>query len=203
MRFLAKMVLLRAMRQTQGRIVRAKDPASGLRLEGHPMPTAKQGTASIEIAAPPEVVYGLITDITRMGEWSPECYRCIWLDDADAAVPGARFRGYNKLGSYRWQTTAVVSSAEDGRLFAFTTVHDKTGRQETAWRYELQATLAGTMLTESYQFLWCPVANRLIELPIPRSRQVGRGMRQTLVSIKVAAEAAGTPAPAAGAGGGP
>lgn len=164
------------------------------------MPTAKQGIASIEIAAPPQVVYGLITDITRMGEWSPECYHCAWLNDADTAVPGARFCGYNKLGSHRWQTTAVITSAEDGRLFAFTTVHDKTGKQETAWRYDLQATPAGTMLTESYQFLWCPVASRLIELPIPRSRQVGRGIRQTLINIKTAAEAAATPAPTAGAG---
>jgi uncharacterized protein YndB with AHSA1/START domain len=40
------------------------------------MPTAKRGIARIEIAATPEQVYRLITDITRMGEWSPECYRC-------------------------------------------------------------------------------------------------------------------------------
>lgn len=163
------------------------------------MPTAKQGTASIEIAAPHQVVYQLITDITRMGEWSPECCRCTWLGDTQTAVPGARFRGYNKLGSYRWQTTAVITSAEPGQLFTFTTVHDKTGKDETAWQYDLQATPAGTMLTESYRFLWCPVASRLIELPIPRSRQVSRGIRQTLINIKAAAEAAATPAPAAGA----
>lgn len=154
------------------------------------MPTAKQGKASVEIAAPPQVVYQLITDIARMGEWSPECYRCTWLNDTHTAAPGARFRGYNKLGNYRWQTTAVVTSAELGQLFAFTTVHDKTGKEETAWRYDLQATPAGTLLTESYQFLWCPIGGRLIELPIPRSRQVSRGIRQTLINLKAAAEAA-------------
>jgi uncharacterized protein YndB with AHSA1/START domain len=37
------------------------------------MPTAKRGHAGIDIAAPPERVFGLITDVTRMGEWSPEC----------------------------------------------------------------------------------------------------------------------------------
>jgi uncharacterized protein YndB with AHSA1/START domain len=158
------------------------------------MPTAKRGAASIEIAATPERVYRLITDITRMGEWSPECYRCTWLSGTGAAVPGARFRGYNKLGLYRWQTTAVITAAGEGRSFAFTTIDDKTGRQETAWRYDLRPSPAGTVLTESCQFLWCPVISRLMELPIPRSRQVSRGILLTLCKIKAAAEAAATPA---------
>jgi uncharacterized protein YndB with AHSA1/START domain len=158
------------------------------------MPTARRGTASIEIVAAPELVYRLITDVTRMGEWSPECYRCTWLDGTDAAVRGARFRGYNKLGLYRWQTTAVITGADEGRSFAFTTIHDKTGREETAWRYDLRPSPAGTVLTESYQFLWCPVVSRLIELPVPRGRQVGRGILLTLSKIKAAAEA---PTPAA------
>jgi hypothetical protein len=51
-----------------------------------------------------------ITDVTRMGEWSPECYRCVWLDGATAAYVGARFRGYNKLGRFRWATTAVITA---------------------------------------------------------------------------------------------
>jgi hypothetical protein len=168
--------------------------ASG-RPEAQKMPTAKRGAASIDIAAPQYIVYGLITDVARMGEWSPECYRCIWLDGAGAAVRGARFRGYNKVGGYRWQTTAVVTAAEHGRLFAFTTVHDNTGRDETTWRYDLRPIPAGTSVTESYEFRWCPVVNRLIELPIPRGRQVSRGIRQTLINIKTAAEAAATSAP--------
>ena len=153
------------------------------------MPTAKCGTASIEITAPPELVYQLITDITRMGEWSPECYRCMWLDGASTALPGARFRGYNKLGRFRWQTTAVITSAEEGRSFAFTTIHDKTGRDETAWRYDLKSAAAGTVLTESYRFLWCPVINRITELPVPRGRQLSRGIHLTLSNVKAAAEA--------------
>jgi len=44
-------------------------------------------------------------------------------------------------------------------------------------------------LTESFEFLWCPVANRIAELPIPRGSQVSRGIRQTLRNIKAAAEA--------------
>ena len=45
------------------------------------------------------------------------------------------------------------------------------------------------MLTESYRFLWCPVINRITELPVPRGRQLSRGIHQTLSNIKAAAEA--------------
>ncbi len=95
------------------------------------MPTAKHGRESIDIAATPEAVYDLITDINRMGEWSPECYRCEWLDGATQATVGARFRGYNRRGALRWQRTAVVDVADRGREFAFATINDRTGRQET------------------------------------------------------------------------
>ena len=144
----------------------------------------------IHVDAPPEIVYGVVSDVTRMGEWSPECYRCQWLDGAGTAVVGARFRGYNKLRWYRWQTTAVVTTAVGGRSFAFTVIDDKTGREETAWKFGLAPSPSGTVLTESFEFLWCPLGDRLLELPIPRGRQVSRGIVQTLRQIKAAAEAA-------------
>ena len=47
---------------------------------------------SIEIAASPEAVYALVSDITRMGEWSPECRECTWANGATGPAVGARFR---------------------------------------------------------------------------------------------------------------
>lgn len=153
------------------------------------MPTARRGEASIDIAAPPEVVYDLIADVTRMGDWSPECYRCEWLDGATEAAPGVRFRGHNRLGRLRWERTAVVNTAERGREFAFATVNDRAGREETRWRYAFRPSSAGTRLTESFEFQWCSVANRLAEAFLPRGRQVNRGIEETLRRIKRAAEA--------------
>lgn len=153
------------------------------------MPTAQHGTDSIEIAAPPELVYDLIADITRMGEWSPECYRCKWLDGATTAEAGARFRGYNRIGLMRWQRSAVIDRAERGREFSFTTIDDRAGRQETHWRYTMEPTSAGTLLTESFQFEWCSLRNRATELFIPRGGQVKRGIHETLQRIKRTAEA--------------
>jgi uncharacterized protein YndB with AHSA1/START domain len=154
------------------------------------MATAKRGQDSIQIAAAPEAVYDLIADVTRMGEWSPECYRCEWLDAATTAEVGARFRGHNQLGRFRWQTTAVITAADRGSEFAFTVVHDGTGREETTWRYLFEPSAGGTLLTESFEFLWCPLGNRVVELFVPRGSQVNRGIHQTLQRIAATAEAA-------------
>jgi uncharacterized protein YndB with AHSA1/START domain len=152
------------------------------------MPTAQRGRATIDIAAPPEVVYDLITDVTRMGEWSPECYRCEWLDGANGPAKGARFRGYNKRGRFRWERTAVIATADRGREFAFTTVNDRTGREETLWKYTFEPSPSGTRLTESFQFLWCSLSNRAAEMFMPRGRQVNRGIDKTLRRLKSAVE---------------
>jgi Polyketide cyclase / dehydrase and lipid transport len=153
------------------------------------MPTPQRGRFSIDIAAPPDVVYDLIADITQMGEWSPECYKCEWLDGASPAAVGTRFRGYNRLGRYRWERTAVILTADHGREFAFSTVNDRTGRHETQWHYIMEPSVSGTLLTESFQFLWCSLPDRAMEMFIPRGRQVNRGIEETLRRIKRAAEA--------------
>jgi uncharacterized protein YndB with AHSA1/START domain len=151
------------------------------------MTTATTGQARVTIGASPQRVYELVSDITRMGEWSPECYRCEWLDGATTATVGARFRGHNRLGRARWQIDAVVTVADPGREFSFTTVHPN-GREETRWRYVFSEVADGVDVTESYEFLWCPITNRIAELPIPRDKQLRRGIQETLNRIKAAAE---------------
>jgi hypothetical protein len=124
-----------------------------------------------------------------MGERSPECYRCEWLDGATGAEVGARFRGYNRLGLLRWTTTSAVVAAEPGREFAFT-VMSRGGREETRWRYLLEQRDGGCQLTESYEFVWCPALARIAEIPFPRDKQLRGGVNATLAKVKAAAEAA-------------
>ena len=118
-----------------GDAVRNRAPQKTVRL-------ATTGEGRIEIDAVQLTVYELISDITRMGDWSPECYRCEWLNGATAAAVGARFRGHNRLGKVRWHTEAIVTVADPGREFAFTTLH-KEGREETLWRYQIGQVGAG------------------------------------------------------------
>ena len=60
------------------------------------------------IAASPEAVYAAISDVTRMGEWSEECYACEWGEGFDAPVVGATFDGHNRNGEHEWTTQGTV-----------------------------------------------------------------------------------------------
>ena len=145
-----------------------------------------RGEATIEVAASPDRLYKLVSDITRMGEWSPECCRCEWLDGATEATVGARFEGHNRSGPLRWTTTPTVRRADPGREFAFTVTID--GRDVTHWRYRLEPSGAGTRVTESYEFVWAPLHLRIADVLLQRDRQLRAGMRKTLERLKTVAE---------------
>jgi len=102
-------------------------------------------TVSAAIAAPADVVYGLISDVTRMPEFSPENIRGEWLDGATGPTVGARFKGTNKLGSTTWSTKPTVTAAEPGRRFAFKV----PGSSGALWTYELASQDGVTVVTES------------------------------------------------------
>ncbi|HVB69914.1 MAG TPA: SRPBCC family protein [Acidimicrobiales bacterium] len=146
----------------------------------------------IDIAAPPERVYELISDITRMGEWSPECYQCVWSHGATGPVVGARFKAKNKGGrGPSWSNSPVVTSAELGREFAFNRKGPAIGSY--TWRYVMEPTPTGTKLTESFNaerrlgramtwltMKWTGSVDRDVDLH--------QGMITTLGRIKAAAE---------------
>ncbi len=107
------------------------------------LPLAVSVTATI--AAPADVVYDLISDVTRMPEFSPENIRGEWLAGATGPAVGARFKGTNKLGSTTWSTKPVVTAAEPGRVFAF----QVPGGSGALWTYELAERDGVTVVTES------------------------------------------------------
>jgi len=51
-----------------------------------------------DIAASPEAVWALVTDLERMGEWSPENQGGNWVAPATEAAVGAIFKGSNSHG---------------------------------------------------------------------------------------------------------
>jgi len=62
---------------------------------------------SREIGASPEMVWAVVSDITRMGEWSTETYLCEW-DDGQQPGLGATFTGYNRHGDVEWSNQATI-----------------------------------------------------------------------------------------------
>ena len=103
-----------------------------------------KGSASTHIAASPEKVYALISDVTRMGDWSPETVKCEWVDGATGPAAGARFKGTNKLGIMRWSTKPTVEVAEPGKEFTFATGNPQ--KPATRWSYTLTPSGDGTKL---------------------------------------------------------
>ena len=78
--------------------------------------TARRADVTVErvIEASPEQLYDLVSDLPRMGEWSPESEGGAWRGGATKAVVGAKFRGHNRIGWRRWATTCTVTEARPG-----------------------------------------------------------------------------------------
>ena len=146
-----------------------------------------KGEEKIEVSAAPEVVYDLVSDMNRMGDWSPECRKCEWIGGAGGPEVGAEFLGHNQIGPYRWSVGGKVVTAERGSEFAFTTY--LRDRESTRWRYRFEPSDAGTVVSESYESVWSTRWVRMSNAVTPRRKSVHRGMRQTLQRIKAAAEA--------------
>jgi hypothetical protein len=154
-------------------------------------------SVGVVIHASPEEVYALVSDITRMGEWSPECRRCEWVDGATGPRIGAKFVARNRATrGPSWSNKPVVIAADPGREFAFD--RKGLGVGEVIWRYSLEEMAEGTTLKESYEVVRRP--NPIVGWAIRRSigthdRQADlrNGMQTTLERIKAAAEGTRTP----------
>lgn len=144
----------------------------------------------IDVDAPPERVYALLADISRMGEWSTECVRCRWMDPDREPIVGARFRGTSRKGWRRWSTVSTVVAASPGRSFAFDVTYFRL--PVATWRYQLRPNgRGGTHLSESVEDRRGPFLRRLSPL-VTGSRDRGQRntetMMTTLARLKVAAE---------------
>jgi ligand-binding SRPBCC domain-containing protein len=104
----------------------------------------------ITIGRPPEAVYAMISDVTRMGEWSPVCRAC-WWDEGDSARVGAWFTGRNEQPDRTWETRCEVIAADPGREFTF--VVGGTETPFARWSYTFAPVDGGTELTESWQVM--------------------------------------------------
>jgi hypothetical protein len=150
------------------------------------------GAAEVHIEAAPDTVYRVVSDVTRMGEWSPETTKCVWLDGATGAAVGARFKGSNKRGFVRWSTKPTVVVAEPGREFAFDVGTD------VRWTYRFEGEGDGTKLSESFEMLrdlrwYYAVAERWLMNVRDRKADLELAMTETLQHIKQVVESEARP----------
>ncbi|HSL56358.1 MAG TPA: SRPBCC family protein [Acidimicrobiales bacterium] len=148
---------------------------------------------SVDIAASPGTVFDLVSDVTRIGEWSPECHGAEWQDDRRGL--GARFTGHNRWGRNRWSRVCEVVAAEPGREFAYRTVPGfrfGPSADSSVWGFSIEPIATGSRLTQSLQPVKVPQAwfRPFIRRFMAQHLDMREQMSVTLAAIKAAAEAA-------------
>lgn len=147
---------------------------------------------SVVIAASPEALYAMISDVTRMGEWSPVTTAC-WWDEGDGPRVGAWFTGRNEApGRDPWETRSQVVVADPGREWAF-----QVGGTWTRWGYTFTPAEGGTKVTESWAMLPAGLerfdqrfGDGASEQVKDRYETARTGIAATLAALKRAAESA-------------
>jgi len=105
--------------------------------------------ASTTIDSPPEAVYDLLADVSRMAMWSPVCTGGSYDDDSREW-----FTGTNAIGDTTWATRCRVVAADRGREFAFVN-HGRDGRfPMVRWGFVLERAPGGaTEVTQTWEVL--------------------------------------------------
>ncbi|MFY9931451.1 MAG: SRPBCC family protein [Streptosporangiaceae bacterium] len=151
--------------------------------------TSRHHSDSIVIARSPEDLYDMVSDVTRMGEWSPICAAC-WWDEGGGPRAGAWFTGRNETAERTWETRSLVEVADRGREFTFAVFGSRV-----RWSYTFEAAEGGTRLTESWDFLPDGIASFHERYGADAEAQITerteaaiKGIPATLAAIKTAAE---------------
>jgi Polyketide cyclase / dehydrase and lipid transport len=104
-------------------------------------------SVSMLIGASASSLFAMITDVTRMNEWSPETIEAQWLKGATGPAVGAQFKGKNRMGKSTWSTKPTITVCNEDRVFEFKV----PGASGATWRYEFEPVAGGTIVTESVQ----------------------------------------------------
>lgn len=157
------------------------DPAHG----GPALP--KNIEASIEIAAAPEQVWAVVSDLKRMPEFSPQTLR---MQPLGAVRTGTWTLNFNTDGKAFWPTTARVVRFEPNKAIAF-----RVPMNRTVWSFTLEPTATGTRLVQRRD---CPngkttwISRKAIDAAmggeLPFEEKLEQGMNETLGKIKAALE---------------
>lgn len=149
-------------------------------------------SVSRDVGAPAETVWELVSDLPRMGEWSPENEGGSWIKGATGPTPGAAFRGSNRQGTKSWKTVAKVVDAEPGRRFSFRV--SALGIPVALWEYDITPTDTGCTVTESWTDLrpgfFKPIAAKATGVT-DRAAHNRSSIEETLANLAAAAEASG------------
>ncbi|MEV0218286.1 SRPBCC family protein [Streptomyces sp. NPDC050704] len=162
-----------------------------------------------DIAADPATVFAYVSDLTRSGDWSPECRGGRW-SSGDPATVGSVFTarnhrepevvGWAPVVRGEWTTECEVLESTPPRVFRWA-MRDSGGRaQESVWSFTVAPTAEGSSLTHAF---WMGeltegmrgILARMSDDEIPKfldawADKIHGDMRQSLARIKDQVESA-------------
>lgn len=148
------------------------------------------GEVSMSMDAPPARVWDLVSDVTRIGEFSPETFEARWTRGSTGPAEGAVFKGHvkrNGVGPTYW-TLCKVTACEPERLFEFSVGSDSVTVNN--WGYKLEPEGSGTKVTEYFRLEpSLPTRAYWLVLGRLRGRTNQKGMRTTLERMKAVVQA--------------
>ncbi len=144
---------------------------------------------TVWMAAPPEIVWALVSDVTRIGEFSPETFEARWTRGATGPQVGAYFKGHvkrNGVGPTYW-TLCKVTVCEPEKAFEFGVGTEAITVNN--WGYRLQPKDGGTAVTEYFRLdPNLPTRIYWMLFGVLRGRTNRKGMRATLDAMKAVVE---------------
>ncbi|PXW29078.1 SRPBCC family protein [Nocardia sp. 348MFTsu5.1] len=142
--------------------------------------------ASTEIKASAEQVWKVVSDLKRMGEWSPQCRKVIVRGSGPITL-GTKTINVNKRGLLVWPTTAKVVRYEPNKEIAY-----RIKENGSVWSFTITPSDNGVKLTERREAPnnTSKVSQVLINVAMggekPFDAELVDGMNQTLTKIKLA-----------------
>lgn len=145
------------------------------------------GEVTVTIDAPVADVWALITDVTRIGEFSPETFEGRWTRGSTGPEVGASFAGHvkrNGIGPTYWSPCTVTTCVEN-EVFEFSVGTDAVTLNNWGYRLSSTGTGARTEVTEYYRLQpGLPMRAYWLLLGRLRGRTNEKGMRTTLERMK-------------------
>jgi uncharacterized protein YndB with AHSA1/START domain len=147
------------------------------------------GDVSLHVDAPPAEVWALVSDVTRIGEFSPETFEARWTRGSTGPEVGASFKGHvkrNGVGPTYWSPCQVTKCIPE-KVFEFSVGTDAVTLNN--WGYRMEPDGAGTKVTEYFRLEpSLPMRAYWLVLGHLRGRTNERGMRTTLERMKAVLE---------------
>jgi uncharacterized protein YndB with AHSA1/START domain len=149
----------------------------------------RQRSADIVIQAPPQAIWSIVSDVTRVGEWSGECKGCAWESPAGQAEVGARFRGKNRRGPLRWSRLNQFFSVREPEELVWRTMPGGIYSDSVEWRITLTPEAEGTRVRESFEVVKLSKAfERLIGVILPAHKDRAADLADDLGRLKTLVE---------------